>query len=109
MLWREIAPKGRGKIFGCGFACAGSAGSRGAVCCASAGMLAISSAIAAPFAAFLASVRIVLVQLLMCSAPQANWPKKGIGILREPAAERHRANSVAPALHLNACESEQIN
>jgi len=33
---RAILPVGRGKIFACGFTCAGSAGSRGLVFCASA-------------------------------------------------------------------------
>ena len=55
MLWREIAPKGRGNIFGCGFDCGGSAGSRGAVCCANAGMATSRSATAAAIVVFLAS------------------------------------------------------
>jgi hypothetical protein len=53
MLWREIAPKGRGKVFSCDLACGGSAGSRGAVCCANAETAAISNITVAAFDIFL--------------------------------------------------------
>ena len=40
---RATRPAGRGKIFGCGFPLVGSAGSRGATCCAAAGIDPIAS------------------------------------------------------------------
>src|ERR1700730_3792209 len=68
-LCRAMAPVGRGNSFGCGWFCCGSAGSRGADCCAKAGEKAIQKQTLA--AKVLArSVRCRYLPLVIECAPQ---------------------------------------